>query len=187
MQGAGPIGNQQDIGATGQGQLGGTQFRQPIGTQPTGQPGHVGQPTGAGLNLTLEEGISDEMRVALHDFVQSANVCEWCAERCIDEGPEMAECVRLCRDVADLATLNVKFLARDSVFGPQVAEAFVTAAEACAQECAQHRHKHCQECAEVLPRAARSVRKMLASFETGQGQQLAGGQQPPQYQTTGQF
>jgi len=116
--------------------------------------------------------MSDEMRVALHDFGESARVCEWCADQCIDEGPEMAECIRLCRDVADIATLNSRLLARDSVFGQQAAELFVTAAEACARECANHPHRHCQECAEVLPRAARATRKMLDSF--------GGGGTPPQ-------
>jgi hypothetical protein len=121
----------------------------------------------AGRDRTLEDGISDEMRVALHDFVNAANVSEWCAAQCLDEGPHMAECIRLCRDVADIATLNMQLLTRDSAFGPEAAELFVTVAEECAQECAQHPHRHCQECAEVLPRAARSTRHMLSSFGEG--------------------
>jgi len=124
---------------------------------------HVG-----GMDLKLDQALTDEMRVALHDFVQSANVCEWCAERCADHGPEMSECLRLCRDVADLASLNVKLLTRDSVFGPEAAEVFITAADACARECATHQHSHCQECSEVLFRAVESVQKMLASFQEQQ-------------------
>lgn len=136
------------------------------------QAAQGGPPPHGGRNLTLEEGISDEMRVTLHDFVQSANACEWCATQCLDEGPQMAECVRLCRDVADLARMNAQLLTRDSAFGPEVAEVFVSAAEACADECAQHSHKHCQECAEVLTRAARSTRKMISSFRGAQPGQL---------------
>lgn len=176
-QGTGQQGQQYGQQPSGEQLYGGMQ--QPGVSQRGGQPqqpGEIGgQPGGqqqGGRNVTLEEGISDEMRVALHDFVQSANVCEWCAEQCIDEGSQMAECIRLCRDVADLATLNVQFLTRDSVFGPEAAEVFAMAAEACAGECARHQHKHCQECAEVLTRAARSTRKMLSSFEGG-GQQGA--------------
>ncbi|MFC7235634.1 four-helix bundle copper-binding protein [Halosegnis marinus] len=126
-----------------------------------------------GPDITLEEAISEEMRVVLHDFVESANVAEWCADRCLDE-QGMAECARLCRDVADIARLNVELLARDSAFGAELAEVFVVAAEAAARECARHPTKHCQECAEVLPRAARATRKMLASFE--QGGQIQPGQ-----------
>ena len=146
-----------DVGTTGIGrgaEMGGQQFG-----------GTGGQMNGG---VKLEEAISDEMRVALHDFGESARVCEWCADQCIDEGPEMAECVRLCRDVADIATLNVEFLSRDSIFGQELAELFVTAAEECAGECAKHSHRHCQECAEVLTRAAQSTRTMLDSFAGGQ-------------------
>lgn len=129
------------------------------------QPGHSsGMAQVPGGNLKLEQALSDEMRVALHDFVESATTTAWCAEQCIDEGTGMSECIRLCRDVADLAGLNIQLLSRDSVFGPEVAEVFVSAAEACAQECGQYPHKHCQECAEVLGRAARSTRRMLSSL-----------------------
>lgn len=165
-----PIQSQQSsIGQSDQ-QFGQTQ--QPIGGQQVGQ----GSQMGAQRGVILEDGINDEMRVALHDFVQAANVSEWCAEQCIDEGPHMAECIRLCRDVADLASLNAKLLTRDSVFGPELAEVFAMAADEAAQECAQHPHKHCQECAEVLPRAARSTRKMLSSFSGGGGMQTQGSQ-----------
>lgn len=146
-------------------------------SQATGQmeqQDQTGQPPGNATDIKLEEGISDEMRVALHDFIQAMNACEWCADRCIESGPQMAECIRLCRDVADLASLNAKLLARDSIFGPEVAEVFAQAADACAEECAQHPHQHCQECAEVLHRAARSTRKMIASFTPGQGGPVTG-------------
>jgi hypothetical protein len=127
----------------------------------------TGQQQSMEMDLPLDEAISNEMSVALYDFVESAKACEWCANRCIDEGPQMAECIRLCRDVADLAVLNVQLLARDSVFGPEAAETFISAAEACASECAQHSHRHCQECAAVLDRAIESTRSMLASFGGG--------------------
>lgn len=161
-----------------------TQPQQQYGEfDPMQQQGTVGNqqqpPAGGrrGRDITLEEGINEEMRVVLHDFVESANVAEWCADRCLDEGPEMAECIRLCRDVADIARLNVELLSRDSAFGAETAEVFIVAAEAAAQECARHPTKHCQECADVFPRAARATRKMLASFE-GQGIQQIQQNQP---------
>lgn len=77
----------------------------------------------------------------------------------------MAECIRLCRDVADLAVQNVRFIARDSIIGPAAAEAFISAAEECAAECARHPHAHCQECAGVLRRAAGSTRGLLDGLE----------------------
>lgn len=146
------------------------------GAQQLGQQGQRVEPqAGQQLGLTLEDALSGEMRLTLHDFVQTANVCEWCADQCIDEGAQMADCIRLCRDVADLATQNVRFLTRDSVFGTDLAEIFAYAAEECARECSQHSHEHCQECASVLRRAVNSTREMLDSLGhrpqgRGQGQ-----------------
>lgn len=179
---------QYGAGVEGQQFQGGQQYGQGAqqaqfqGTQPQFQQGGYGTTAGGAqaqpsMDIKLEEGLTDEMRVALHDFIQSATACEWCAERCIDHGPEMAECLRLCRDVADLATLNAQLIARDSVFGPEAAQVFANAAEACAQECSRHSHRHCQECAEVLSRAVRSTRKMLNSFGQ-QGGMAVQGQQP---------
>lgn len=131
----------------------------------------------------FEDSITGEMRVALDDFEKAAAVCGWCADRCIDEGPEMAECIRLCRDVEDLGSLNAQFLARDSIFGPELAETFARAAQECAEECARHPHEHCQECARVLNRAVDSTWTMLNSLQGqagGMQQQQSGGAQQPQ-------
>lgn len=131
------------------------------------------QGPGGQMGQRLDDALTEIMRVALHDFVQAATVTEWCADQCLDEGQEMSECIRLCRDVADIAALNQQFISRDSVFGPELVEVFITAAEACASECARHQHSHCQECAEVLSRAAKSSQEMLRSFQSQQGAQQA--------------
>jgi hypothetical protein len=139
------------------------------------QQGHQQMGRGTTSQVTsFEDVLTDEMRLALHDAVQAANVCEWCADECIGEGsPHMSECIRLCRDVADLASLNVTFLSRGSLVGPEVAEAFAIAAEECARECARHSHSHCQECASTLQRAADTTWKLLSAMEGQQQQQHA--------------
>jgi len=129
-------------------------------------------------NTTLDEGLTYEMQTALEATQRAEAACEWCAERCIDLGPEMATCLRLCRDVADLASLSTKAIARDSAHAPAIAEAFVAAAQACAQECRRHQHRHCQSCTEELSRAIGATQQMLAALgqhggtqRTGSGQQ----------------
>lgn len=178
-----PGGQQQYQPGGQQGSAGGGQQRyQSSGQQPAVQPGgQQGLRTGGQRGSQIEAGeapqspagefessLTSDMRLALHDFVQAATVCEWCADRCITEGPEMAECIRLCRDVADLALQNVQFMARDSPFGPEIAETFAIAAEECADECARHSQPHCQECANELRRAVDSTWRMLESFERQQ-------------------
>ena len=152
----GPPGQQATGGTTGT-----PQYEQAGQQHGTGGQGRGGQQIG----LTLDDVLTGEMRLALEDFTKTAQICEWCADQCIAEvDPMMIECIRLCRDVADLARLNLALLARDSLFGPDAAETFVVAAQACADECAQHQHEHCQECARVCRQAAESTREMLATL-----------------------
>lgn len=153
QQGIGQQGGGQQYGQQG---VGGAMSQQGGGGQMTQQGGQ------------FEDQLPGEMRIALEDFERAAEVCEWCADKCIDEGPQMAECIRLCRDVADLGMLNAKLIARDSVFGPEVAEVFARAAEECADECMRHPHAHCQECASVLSRAVDSTYRLLDQIQTGQ-------------------
>lgn len=78
------------------------------------------------------------------------------SDECADHGEGRAECIRLCRDVADIASL----CARGSEFNSEIAEACAQACEACAEECEGHDHEHCQTCAEILPQYAESCRAM---------------------------
>lgn len=159
------------------GQVGGQQGGQmggQVGGQTGGQfGGGTTQQMGGGVQAargtTIDQALTPQMRAALYGFVEAAKVCDWCADQCIGEGPQMAQCIRLCRDVVDVAALNFKLISRDSVFGPELAEVFVQVADECAQECARHSEVHCQECAQVLNQTIQSVQEMLSSF--GQGQQ----------------
>lgn len=172
MTGTGMTGTQQY--ETGPQQTGGTQ--QMGGTQGQQMGGMGGGQQMQGMRL--QDALTPEMQTALQAFAEAEDVCEWCAEACIASGdPHMMECIRLCRDVADLAGINHKFLARDSIFGQEAAAVFQRAARECAQECAQHSDAHCQECAQVLERAAQSTEAMLRSLS---------GQTSQQSQQTGQ-
>lgn len=172
---------QQGIGGQPMGQQFGGQMGQQYGSQ-MGQ--QVGGQRGVTGPQTFESSLTGSMRLALHDFVESATACDWCADQCIDQGPEMAECIRLCRDVSDIATTNVQLMARDSIFGPEAAQLFAEAAQECAQECARHPDPHCQECASVLSRAVDSTWNMLDSLQRGGAGQFQQGvmQQGPMQQ-----
>ena len=103
--------------------------------------------------------LSDEERECIEICNEAAEVCEWCADECLGD-EAMEECARLCRDVADIASLYARFMARDSNYSPQLAEACAGACEECAEECSRHDADHCRTCAEVLSACAESCRDM---------------------------
>ena len=103
--------------------------------------------------------LSDEQRECIENCQRAAQVCEWCADACIGE-EGMDECIRLCRDVADIATLHARLMARGSDYSGDLAGVCADVCEACAEECEQHDHDHCQLCAEVLPDCAETCRSM---------------------------
>ena len=105
---------------------------------------------------------NDEARKCVEDCLRAAEVCEWCADECAGEGEEMAECLRLCRDVADVASLHARFIARNSNYSEELAQVNAGIAEECAEECDRHEAEHCQLCADVLRECAESCRNMIA-------------------------
>jgi hypothetical protein len=106
--------------------------------------------------------LSDEQRECIENCNEAAEVCEWCADECLGD-EEMEECARLCRDVADIASLHARFMARGSNYSDQLAEACAGACEECAEECSRHDADHCQVCADVLEECAESCRSMIGA------------------------
>ncbi|AWB28323.1 four-helix bundle copper-binding protein [Halococcoides cellulosivorans] len=103
--------------------------------------------------------LNDDERDCIDLCTEAATLCEWCADECLGDA-EMEDCARLCRDVADIASLHARLLARNSTSSSQIATICADLSETCAEECAQHDADHCQACAELLPEAAESCRQM---------------------------
>jgi len=188
--------------------------QQPIGQQPTGQMGQqptgqsqgIQNQTGASHQIThqkvgqqFESEITPELNEALESFDRVVEITSWCADKCIESGPQMAECARLCDDLSELAELNEKLIARDSINGPEVAETFLRVARQGMPILQQHQQSpHVQEALQAVNFAVDSTEKLLNSIggaqqvggqqgfqEVAQGQQM--GQQPqPQGQQMGQ-
>lgn len=114
------------------------------------------------MALTQIDHLDAEKDECIDDCFAAAQACEWCADQCAEKGEGMAKCIRLCRDVADLASMHARFMARNSNFDNELAEACAGACEECAEECSRHDHDHCQLCADVLEDCAESCRNMMA-------------------------
>lgn len=144
--------------------------QQPMGQQQMGQQG--GQ-----FHATLPP----EFRNALEDFAKVTQIAEWCADRCIEHGQQMADCARACEDLADLAELNEKLIARDSIFGPQVAEAYMQVAQQALPTLQQFEQSpHVSETLSAVTRSLDSINQLFSSIGYQQTSQMGGGmtQQP---------
>jgi len=127
-----------------------------------------GQAETAGQGLRLQDVETPQQRAVVDIVARSQQVCEWCADQCIQLGDErMVECIRLDEDVAELSETVLAFVPRNSRFSRRVLQSFVQAARACRQECSTHSHAHCQECAQVLSEAINTVEQYLATMQQG--------------------
>lgn len=155
-------------------QASGQQFGEPYGQQQYGQTQGIGQQTQQsigqqGQSKQFEEAFPSELRLVLHDTNKLANVAEWTKSQLVSQGPQMQEVVRICDDLSDIAELNEKLIARDSIFGMQISRTLI---EACQQALPQLQQYEQQPEVREL---AGVVRNLVDS--TQKEMQFLGGQQ----------
>ncbi|WP_323192733.1 hypothetical protein [Halostella sp. PRR32] len=137
--------------------------------QMTGTMGQQGQ-QGVQAQLVQQTGqnfeadLTGELRTALEDFETVTDVTQWCVDKMIEKGPQMATCIRVCQDIGELADLNARMIARDSIYGLEAAMLFASVAEDGLQEIKRHQNPHCQETVAVVNRALDSTYQLLESF-----------------------
>ena len=93
-----------------------------------------------------------EHAAALEALVQCAAHCRACADACLagDDVAEMARCIRSDQDCAAICDATAEVIAQPADSGApwrKMLEIAIEMCEACADECGQHDHGHCQECA----------------------------------------
>jgi hypothetical protein len=86
-----------------------------------------------------------------------ANTCTQCADSCLSEpglSPELAKCIRLNLDCADVCEATARVLSRQTEYDANVSRALLAACAAicrsCGDECQRHgaHMEHCRVCAE---------------------------------------
>lgn len=126
-----------------------------------GPPQPPGQPR---TGLALQDVETTQQRAAVDAIARAIQTCEWCADQCVQlADPNMIECIRLCRDVSDLGETALALLPRNSRYAQSVLSTLEQAVQACGQECGRHSHAHCQECSQVLGRAAEAIQQCRAT------------------------
>jgi uncharacterized protein DUF326 len=106
---------------------------------------------------------------ALSDCAQA---CTACADDCLSEQQvaELAKCIRLNLDCADICTTTLRVASRQTDYDanltrPQL-QACVAACTSCGDECQRHAqmHEHCRVCAEACRRCEQACSQLLAAM-----------------------
>ncbi len=141
---------------------GGRQLTEQMGRQETGS-----------RDRSFEDHMTDELRIVLEDFSELSHVAAWCATECASGPPELGTCARVCQDVAEIAALNEMLIARDSMFGPDVADMFIrVAAEGLPELRRYQHHPHVAETIATIERTMTSCETGLR--QVGRGAQMGG-------------
>ncbi|WP_326544635.1 hypothetical protein [Halopiger djelfimassiliensis] len=185
---SGGTAGQQPMGGQGM-QSGGQQMgpQRMSGQQSGGQQmgGQSMQPQQA---RSFEDHLTNELRIALEDFTELSHIATWCAKECSSAGPQLGTCAQICQDIAELAELNKKLIARDSMFGPEVADTFIRVATEGLPELRQYQqqHPHVAETITAIERTMDSCETVLGMVGQQMGGQQMTGQQMGGQQMTGQ-
>ncbi len=102
----------------------------------------------------------DDVIEVLHECMEA---CNHCFTSCLQEDhiKDMAECIRLDRECADICASFEQALTRGTPFVKEYAQLCVQACRECGEECAKHNHDHCQKCAEACHKCADECDKLV--------------------------
>lgn len=88
-----------------------------------------------------------ENRAVLDALARCTAARAYCADARLseDNAQMMVGCIRTDRDCADICWVTAAFIARNS---PHIMKEGIEICQKCCDECSQHQHAHCQQCAE---------------------------------------
>jgi hypothetical protein len=131
-----------------------------------------GRTAGAGLFLDSPAGKENAMSHEKYEDYQECIgachtcivACNHCAACCLQEADvkQLARCIGLDSDCAQICQLAVSFMAGGSDHTAAACRLCAEICEACAAECASHDMDHCQQCAEACRRCADACRSVAA-------------------------
>ncbi len=131
--------------------------------------------TTLGMLETHPQSVSlDRARLAatIDALVACSETCTACADACLGEGmvAELATCIRLNLDCADICAAAARILSRHTGYDGNVSRTLLhacsLACKSCGDECASHaeRHEHCRLCAQACRRCEQACRELLAAM-----------------------
>lgn len=99
---------------------------------------------------------TSEMNNLVASIAQCIHACEQCAVACLAEKDvtHMRNCIATDRDCADICSLTLNFLSRESRYWTHLLQLCVQVCQDCETECSKHAMDHCQRCADACRRCA---------------------------------
>jgi hypothetical protein len=111
--------------------------------------------------------LNEDLATAARHAMFCALMCTSCADACVAEDMDMAQCVRSCLDCADVCTATSRLAVRRTGQNVEVLRATLRlcaeVCDACAAECERHSHGHCELSARMCRECAADCRKALAT------------------------
>ncbi len=91
--------------------------------------------------------------------------CDRCFNACVSEpnANEMADCIRLDRECAEMCWITIAFISQGSKLMNDLARRCIAACDACATECEKHDMEHCRRCAAACRDCAKECRLLTST------------------------
>ena len=108
---------------------------------------------------------TEELILAARHAMLCSLFCTSCADACVAEDMDMAQCIRNCLDCADVCSATARLAVRRTAQNIDVLrsqlETCIKGCETCGAECDKHDNPHCQLCAKMCRECADDCRKAL--------------------------
>ena len=105
------------------------------------------------LHPASKDHVNQSLGDAVHHLMYASKMCLSCADACMAEAMDMAQCIRLCLDCSDICEATARLgLRRTGNDQPMLRELLMLCGrmcEQCAAECERHDHEHCKLCAQI--------------------------------------
>ncbi|MAP53536.1 four-helix bundle copper-binding protein [Altibacter sp.] len=100
----------------------------------------------------------------IHALGNCINHCNYCADACLDEPnvKQMVSCIRTDRVCAEVCSTLNQLLAMDYKEVDDLVRYCIKVCKACAEECGQHDHDHCKQCAEACKKCIEACEDFLS-------------------------
>lgn len=100
----------------------------------------------------------------IHALGNCINHCNYCADACLDEDnvKMMVDCIRTDRVCAEVCAALIQILATGYKDVDGLVQYCIKVCNACADECENHEHSHCKECAKACRDCVQACKEYLA-------------------------